>query len=124
MPHVVVHYSANLTELDQPKLLEDLNTALMKTELFSVNDIKSRIFKDEVFLVGLGQTQEAYLHLKLYLLDGRTEAQKQGLGEALLRKLEQQTYFKSVPQFPIQLCVEMIDIPKQNYFKAMIQNDH
>jgi 5-carboxymethyl-2-hydroxymuconate isomerase len=57
-------------------------------------------------------------------LDGRTEAQKQGLGKALLRKLEQQTYFKLDSQFPIQLCVEMIDIPKQNYFKAMIQNDH
>ena len=93
---------------------------LIKTELFSVNDIKSRVFKDEVFLVGVGQAQAAYIHLKLYLLDGRADAQKQGLVEGLLRKLEQQTYFKSVPQFPIQLCVEMIDIPKQNYFKAMI----
>ena len=81
MPHVIVHYSANLTALDQLKLLKDLNTALIKTELFSVNDIKSRVFKDEVFLVGVGQTQEAYIHLKLYLLDGRTDAQKQGLGE-------------------------------------------
>lgn len=124
MPHVIVHYSVNLTALDQLKLLRDLNTVLIKTELFSVNDIKSRVFKDEVFLVGVGQAQAAYIHLKLYLLDGRTDAQKQGLGEALLRKLEQQTYFKLDSQFPIQLCVEMIDIPKQNYFKAMIQNDH
>ena len=54
MPHVIVHYSANLTALDQLELLKDLNTALIKTELFSVNDIKSRVFKDEVFLVGLG----------------------------------------------------------------------
>jgi 5-carboxymethyl-2-hydroxymuconate isomerase len=53
-------------------------------------------------------------------LDGRTDAQKQELGEALLHKLEQQAYFKLAPQFPIQLCVEMIDIPKQNYFKATV----
>ena len=101
MPHLIVHYSANLTALDPLELLKDLNTVLLKTELFSVNDIKSRVFKDEVFLIGLEDHQEAYVHLKLYILSGRTEAQKQGLGEALLRKLEQQTYFKSVPQFPI-----------------------
>ncbi|WP_420001226.1 5-carboxymethyl-2-hydroxymuconate Delta-isomerase [Acinetobacter sp. LF10] len=120
MPHMIVHYSANLTALDPLELLKDLNTVLLKTELFSVNDIKSRVFKDEVFLIGLEDHQEAYVHLKLYILSGRTQVQKQAAGEALLRLLEQKDYLKNEAEYSIQLCVEVIDMPKENYFKATI----
>lgn len=120
MPHLIANYSANLTELDQQKLLNVVNTALIDTELFSANDIKSRIFKDKIFLVGLGESEEAYIHLKLYILSGRTEAQKQVAGKALLRILEQKDYLQNDFEFPIQLCVEVIDMPKENYFKAVI----
>ncbi|ENW96181.1 5-carboxymethyl-2-hydroxymuconate Delta-isomerase [Acinetobacter sp. NIPH 298] len=118
MPHIIANYSANLTSLDQQKLLKQVNTALSETALFSANDIKSRIFKDEVFLIGLGETQEAYIHLKLYLLSGRTEQQKKTLGDSLLAILEQKTYMKAEIGSPIQLCVEVIDMPREHYFKA------
>ena len=120
MPHLIANYSANLADLDQQKLLKLVNTVLVETGLFSAHDIKSRIFKDEVFLIGLQNHQEAYVHLKLYILSGRTQVQKQAAGEALLRLLEQKGYLKNEAEYSIQLCVEVIDMPKENYFKATI----
>ncbi|ENX33693.1 hypothetical protein F889_02356 [Acinetobacter colistiniresistens] len=118
MPHLIAHYSANLIELNPHQLLKDANIALVETELFIANDIKSRAFKDDVFLIGLNETEEAYIHLKLYILSGRTQAQKQAAGAALLRQLEQKSYMQSKVSYPIQLCVEVIDMPKEDYFKA------
>lgn len=120
MPHLVANYSANLTELDQHTLLSSVNSALIATHLFSPNDVKSRIFKDEVFLIGMGETQDAYIHLKLYLLSGRTAAQKQDLGSVLLAILEQKAYLPVENQLLLQLCVEVIDMPSEYYFKASI----
>ena len=120
MPHLIANHSANLTELDQQKLLKDVNSALIETGLFHVNDIKSRIFKDEAFLIGLGEAEDAYIHLKLYLLSGRTETQKKNLGECLLGILEQKNYLPSDTKIPVQLCVEVIDMPIEHYFKATV----
>ncbi|EEH68930.1 putative 5-carboxymethyl-2-hydroxymuconate delta isomerase [Acinetobacter sp. ATCC 27244] len=119
LPHITVNYSAQLIDLDQQKLLQEINTSLIATALFDANDIKSRIFKDEMFMIGLGDEQDAYIHLKLYLLSGRSAAQKQILGQSLLRTLEHKIYLKSEFEFPIQLCIEVIDMPKENYFKGI-----
>lgn len=120
MPHLIANYSANLTELNPHQLLKDANAALIETDLFVANDIKSRAFKDEIFLIGLNEAEEAYIHLELYLLSGRTQEQKQAVGAALLHRLEQKSYIQSEVSFPIQLCVEVIDMPKENYFKATV----
>lgn len=63
MPHVVVDYSDNLTGINAKQLLEEINTTLIETELFSPEDIKSRARRDEVFLIGLGVDQ-AYILVK------------------------------------------------------------
>ncbi|NNP76751.1 5-carboxymethyl-2-hydroxymuconate isomerase [Acinetobacter sp. Ac_3412] len=120
MPHLIANYSANLTELNPHQLLKDANIALIETDLFVAHDIKSRAFKDEIFLIGLNETEEAYIHLKLYLLSGRTQAQKQAVGAALLQRLQQKSYIQSKFSYPIQLCVEVIDMPKEDYFKATV----
>ena len=120
MPHVIVNHSANLTDLDSKQLLQQINTALVATDLFVAHDIKARLFKDDIFLIGLNETEEAYIHVKLYLLSGRTELQKQTAGQALLHILEQKSYLKSEAKCSIQLCVEVIDMPKEYYFKATI----
>ena len=103
MPHVIVNHSANIADLDSKQLLQQVNTALVATDLFVAHDIKARIFKDDVFLIGLNDIDEAYIHVKLYLLSGRTDAQKQAAGQALLKVLERKDYLKSEQKCPIQL---------------------
>ena len=88
MPHVVVDYSDNLTGINAKQLLEEINTTLIETELFSPEDIKSRARKDEVFLIGLGVDQ-AYIHVKAYILSGRT-AKQNSLWGAIVGGAQQQ----------------------------------
>ncbi|MDC4732532.1 5-carboxymethyl-2-hydroxymuconate Delta-isomerase [Acinetobacter baumannii] len=106
MPHVVVDYSDNLTGINAKQLLEEINTTLIETELFSPEDIKSRARRDEVFLIGLGVDQ-AYIHVKAYILSGRTTEQKQLVGEQLLAVLSNKKYLPQEFNKEIQLCVEM-----------------
>jgi len=44
MPHVVVEYSANIEQLDRPKLLKRINQVLIESKLFQPNDIKARLY--------------------------------------------------------------------------------
>jgi 5-carboxymethyl-2-hydroxymuconate isomerase len=117
MPHIIVNYSANLIDLDEVQLLEQINSTLLDSKQFVEQDIKSRIFKDQSFLIGINLPLEAYIHLKLYLLSGRTAEQKKQLGEALLQALKIKKYLQSESDFKTQICVEVIDIDKDNYFK-------
>ena len=119
MPHVVVDYSENLTGLNAKQLLEEINTTLIATELFSPEDIKSRARKDDVSLIGLGVDQ-AYIHVKAYILSGRTAEQKQLIGNQLLIALSQKNYLQEEVNQPIQLCVELIDMPREDYFKQVV----
>ena len=41
MPHVIVDYSENLTGLNAKQLLEEINTTLIDTELFSQKTLKA-----------------------------------------------------------------------------------
>ena len=119
MPHVVVDYSENLTGLNAKQLLEEINTTLVDTELFSPEDIKSRARKDDVFLIGLG-AEQAYIHAKVYILSGRTAEQKQLLGEQLLAALSNKKYLQPEFHKEIQLCVELVDMPREDYFKQVV----
>ncbi|RIL14991.1 5-carboxymethyl-2-hydroxymuconate isomerase [Acinetobacter baumannii] len=118
MPHVVVDYSDNLTGINAKQLLEEINTTLIETELFSPEDIKSRARRDEVFLIGLGVDQ-AYIHVKAYILSGRTTEQKQLVGEQLLAVLSNKKYLPQEFNKEIQLCVEIIDMPRDDYLSKL-----
>ena len=67
MPHIITNYSSNLNSLDSLQLLKDVNTVLLNTMLFSEHDIKSRIFKDQNFLIGVNGIQDAYNLTEGYL---------------------------------------------------------
>ncbi|MDH1917412.1 5-carboxymethyl-2-hydroxymuconate Delta-isomerase, partial [Acinetobacter junii] len=99
MPHIIVNYSANLIDLDELQLLEQINSTLLDSKQFVEQDIKSRIFKDQSFLIGINLPLEAYIHLKLYLLSGRTAEQKKQLGEVLLQALKIKKYLQSDSDF-------------------------
>ena len=49
MPHVVVDYSDNLTGINAKQLLEEINTTLIETELFSQKTSKAVHVKMKFF---------------------------------------------------------------------------
>jgi len=121
MPHVIVDYSANLKDFEPRPLLLQINTALVETGYCEALDIKSRAHMDDVFVIGLGAEQQAYVHVKVYLLSGRDQQQKQGIGKNVLKVLLSYSALQQ-QDFHVQSCVELIEMPKQDYFKHVIKS--
>lgn len=120
MPHLVIGYSRNIHNLSQEKLLKHVNHQLIETGLFQAKDLKSRIHKDEVFVIGENDDKQGYIHAQLSVLSGRTEEQKQHLSQVLLQAL---LSFKDYEAYTlsVQVCAEILEMPKTQYAKQVIE---
>lgn len=78
MPHCLVEGSQTLRRLIEPAdLLALIEEAAVSCELFTLGELKVRLNLYEHF--GVGGTQEDFIHMTVYILAGRTPAQKQRL---------------------------------------------
>lgn len=120
MPHVIVEYSNNITELNTQGLLSSLNQHLIDTGLIQAQDLKSRIHANTDFLIGLGDQSQAYLHMHLYLMQGRSEEQKALIADQAIAAL---TKFKDYQAqgLSIQLSVQLTEMPIADYRKQVVQ---
>lgn len=83
------------------------------------NDLKSRAIIQQDYVIGLNiSTNQAYMHAKVSLLSGRSVEVRQAISELVLEVMQQ--YITPQPELKIQLCVEIIEMPKQTYSKAII----
>lgn len=121
MPHVVIDYSANLENFEPKQLLLKINNALVETGYCQAIDIKSRARKDDVFVIGLDTEQQAYVHVKVYLLSGRNQQQKTEIGQKVFETLVADQVLNQ-QKISVQSCVELIEMPKQDYFKQVIKS--
>lgn len=90
MPHLHIEISDDITLDDGAELLEKLNHALVKTQVFQTIDIKSRIYRPSASLVGLPENAQGFVFAKLALLSGRDGATKDKLAHAILDVLKAQ----------------------------------
>ena len=115
MPHCILEASDNL--LDQPDwgdLLRKLNGALAATGLFKAADIKSRFVQHGVFAMGDGSPGQAFVTLNIQILDGRTDAVKAGISEALLPVLTG-AFPHTLGGMTCSLTVQITDIHRPSY---------
>lgn len=85
MPHLVMEYSNSAEErLNMQGLLEDLHQVAIDSELFSINDVKSRAIRVHSWLVGDKGNSVDFIHLTVELLSGRTAEQKRELSRELM----------------------------------------
>jgi len=85
MPHLVLEYSANVPDRpDLRRVLLDLHEALVASTLFERRDLKSRAVRHDVFAVGDGAEDRAFVALSIAILEGRSDGVKATLAEAAL----------------------------------------
>lgn len=119
MPHVIVEQSANIQKLNAIDLLTKINQTLFATgSIAQRNDIKARLRVDQDFVIGAGHNNQAYIHVKIYLLSGRTLEQKQQISHDVLDVLQQFEDFDA-NQLEVQLCVEIIEMDRAVYQKQL-----
>jgi len=97
MPHIHLEYSDNIDTLEVKPMLLALNQALLD---------------------GDGDA-EAYLHAKVSLLSGRDEATQSAISKLLLKTLQQN--FKAPTDLAVQICVEIIEMPRNSYSKLVLK---
>ncbi|MBN6773315.1 5-carboxymethyl-2-hydroxymuconate Delta-isomerase [Pseudomonas granadensis] len=118
MPHLHMEYTANLP-LNADVALIRLNNTLVGSGQFSAEfDIKGRAVKVETFKVGTALAERGFVHIKLALLSGRSPEIKKQLSQSLLAALQ------DICEWPagveVQLCVELLDIDRESYSKAVV----
>lgn len=119
MPHLHMEYTANLPKLDEGVVLLRLNNALVASGQFAAeSDIKSRAVKIENFLVGTVFEKRGFVHVKLALLSGRSPEIKKQLAENLLAVIQDLGDWPT--DVSVQLCVEILDIDRGPYAKAIV----
>ena len=121
MPHIHVEYSNNIKNIDAKKVLKALNQCLFATgHVSSALDIKSRAVCQQDWLIGLEPDEtQAYVHIKLSLLSGRSMETQAEISAQLLQALQQALPVQL--NMTVQMCVEVLEMSKTTYSKQLVQ---
>jgi 5-carboxymethyl-2-hydroxymuconate isomerase len=118
MPQIRIEYSGNIDSSfdarDFARQVHELVAATVDTELVIARPASSSC---QTFLIGDGSDDQAMIHVDVRILSGRTQPQKEQLGQAVLAALEQAIH-KS--HLRLQLTVEVRELDRDNYHKRLI----
>jgi len=125
MPHLRIDYSANLiTAPNWNALFAELHGVLKQQAAIDTANCKSRAYRAEHFLVGEAEATaaasthaEAFVHLELQLLEGRSAELLDDIGRALLSCLERGCHVAADTQ-ALQLTVHIGELGRARYFKS------
>ncbi|MEG3788729.1 5-carboxymethyl-2-hydroxymuconate Delta-isomerase [Lysobacter sp. CCNWLW3] len=117
MPHLSLQYTANLAGYDADAALARINQALALSGHFDELAIKSRACALEHYRVGTAERGRAFVHARLKILPGRSEAVRGALSGIVLAALRDSL----PPHYPsVQLCVEVDELYAPAYAKTVL----
>lgn len=116
MPHLILEYSNNISEKPEfTALFRTLHT-LLETQLpTALSNCKSRAIQHSQYHVGNGDPQNAFIHLEVKVLPGRTPEHLEKIGTQLFETLKAH-FVNSTAQKNLQLTVELTTLSRC-YFK-------
>jgi 5-carboxymethyl-2-hydroxymuconate isomerase len=116
MPHNVLEYSSNIPRLENsPELFAGLHQILNKVGGIKLGNCKSRARMAEDYYVGDGSAVNAFIHLDVEFVQGRSTEVKRQIGQQSLDLLKQ--YYADHLNDDLQITVNIRDISLEFYFK-------
>jgi 5-carboxymethyl-2-hydroxymuconate isomerase len=117
MPHLTLEYSSNVrVDRDLVILFAGLHDILEQTGGVRRDNCKSRARPVEPFLVGTGTARDAFVHLDIRLLDGRTVEVRQRIAQQAREALT--AWFETaIGSLDLQVTVEVREIDRRFYAK-------
>ncbi|MBC8504845.1 MAG: 5-carboxymethyl-2-hydroxymuconate Delta-isomerase [Anaerolineales bacterium] len=117
MPQISLEYTRNITpQIDSANLFPKIHQILGGVARIPIDNCKSRANRLDDFYIADGEPANAFVHLEIRFIEGRSPEVKTAIGEQCLEQLE--TYFvESTARLNLQITVEILDIHKQSYFK-------
>ena len=119
MPHCLLEYSQNIPDrIKFEKLFSELHNILVKTGEFNVADMKSRAIGYDHFLIGDGKAERIFIHLEIFILEGRSREFKSQLSTVAMHVLEK--YFTNTLLQPeSSITVNISDLNRASYKKRI-----
>jgi 5-carboxymethyl-2-hydroxymuconate isomerase len=116
MPVTLFEYTDNLAicEKIKPFLLQSHESlvAIIKTDLATC---RSTIAKHQVYVVGDGNSENAFIQLSVRILPGRSEAIKQELGNHLLKAIHE-AFCGEIARLKTQVRVCLTEVDLNHYY--------
>ncbi|WP_448564975.1 5-carboxymethyl-2-hydroxymuconate Delta-isomerase [Thalassotalea ganghwensis] len=111
MPHCIIEHSS---DIDAQPLIEKVYLGALNANLFAADgsDIKLRTMAYEHYQTG--EERQSFVHVNVRILSGRNQQQKSHLSDCVISKL------KLIGLRDASLTVEVIDIDRDSYAKALV----
>lgn len=120
MPHLIVEITENTRLTCSPEeLLDEANAALLSSGQFQEPDIKSRCVTLQTFRQGTEQTDRAFVHATLQILDGRDQAVRKQLGELVVNAISEMVRPGAAGQ-TVQVTVNVVEMERATFSKQII----
>ncbi len=117
MPHLTLEYSANIDQpVDFKGLFSQQHQVLVDVGHIDIENCKSRAIRLDDYHIASGESDRAFIHLEVCILEGRSLSVKQLMGKNLLESLGE-CYKPSLEALNLQITVEIKDLQKALYFK-------
>ncbi len=119
MPHCLLEYSSNIIEKNKSRdALQAIHTALDKTGLFQLADIKSRAVEHKDFFIGDGNESRAFVALTVSILSGRSDETKRSVSSACLEALKK-IFSESLSSLKLSITVQIKELDKNSYVREI-----
>ncbi len=116
MPHIVLEYSDNLPELpDFRALFDDIHLTLNRIGGIRLENCKSRARSARHCYIGDGNPDNAFIHLDIAFVEGRSDEIKQAIGRECLELVKR--YYRLHLSENLQITLWIRDIELDCYFK-------
>ena len=117
MPHIVVEYSANLEEdVDVAALLRVVHDALLATEAFPPEAIRTRAARRDMYRVADGNPRNAFLAIVGRIAPGRLPELRHSLGKTVFEAVRAHLSEVSARR-PLSITFELHEIEQTAAFR-------
>lgn len=112
MPHLILECSDNIIEGNHQLLniLHDCQQILVENLPTSLESCKSRVVRHQDYLLGNGDGQNAFIHLEVKVLTGRSEELLKQLAEKLKAYILAHLSESQASDLKLKLSVEIVEL--------------
>ena len=111
MPQLVLEYSSNIYEKDLTELLKTINVFLSENLPTQLSGCKSRAVAHNIYCVGNGMENQAFVHIRLQVLAGRTPEKLNEVGNHLMNMLKD-FFIISLQKLTLEITIEISELAR------------
>lgn len=110
MPQITLELSSNILENEFTDLLLSIHHFISEQLPTELRSCKSRIVKQPAYVIGDANPQNAFVHLSIGVLKGRSVELKNAIASNIMEKLKT-AFAQSLKQLDLQITIAIGDLP-------------